>query len=167
MASPDPTRATGSSPVEGPLKLRRMRPDDLPWVMRIENRAFRVPWTERTFRSLLRQPNASLLVAELGDRLAGYAALWFVADEAELGDLAVHPDFRRVGVGAALVGRVLEEARARSVRAIYLEVRTSNRAARRLYERTGFEVISVRPRYYTQPVEDAIVMRRCIESASR
>lgn len=147
--------------------VRAMRPDDVTEVVYIENRSFRVPWSERTFRSLLRQPHAALFVAETDARVTGYAAVWFVADEGELGDLAVHPDFRRRGIGAILLCHALEEARSRAVRVLYLEVRAGNESARRLYERSGFEVISVRPGYYTQPVEDALVMRCLIPSESR
>ena len=99
--------------------------------------------------------------------MLGYAAVWFVANEAELGDLAVHPDRRRQGIGALLLRRALDEARSRSIRVLYLEVRIGNESARRLYERSGFEVVTVRPGYYTRPVEDALVMRRLLRTESR
>ena len=149
------------------VSIRPMRPGDVSEVVYIENRAFQVPWSERTFNSLLRQPHAALFVAESGGRIAGYAATWFVADEAELGDLAVHPDFRRRGIGSRLLDRTLEEAGSRAIRVLYLEVRAGNEGARRLYERSGFEVVTVRRAYYRRPVEDAVVMRRMIGKQSR
>ena len=155
------------APAPSDVSIRPMRATDVSEVVYIENRAFQVPWSERTFRSLLRQPHAALLVAETGGRIAGYAAAWFVADEAELGDLAVHPDFRRRGIGSRLLVRTLDEARSRAIRVLYLEVRAGNEDARRLYERSGFEVMTVRRGYYTRPVEDAIVMRRLIDAPPR
>jgi len=149
------------------VSIRTMRASDVSEVVYIENRSFRVPWSERTFKSLLRQPHAALFVAETAGQIAGYAAVWFVADEAELGDLAVHPDFRRRGIGSLLLGRALEEAEGRATRILYLEVRAGNKDARRLYERSGFEVVTVRRGYYSHPVEDALVMRRLIGTQSR
>ncbi|MFQ5890798.1 MAG: ribosomal protein S18-alanine N-acetyltransferase [Gemmatimonadota bacterium] len=142
-----------------PVTLRSMREADLEEVMRIERRSFTTPWTERTFRGLMRRPNAALLVAEVEERVAGYLALWFAAAEAELGDLAVLPELRGRGVGAALVAGAVREAAQRGASSVFLEVRVSNAAARRLYERAGFEVVGVRRRYYTAPSEDALVMR--------
>lgn len=149
------------------VSVRAMRADDVSEVVYIENRSFGVPWSERTFKSLLKQPHAALFVAEAAGEIAGYAAVWFVADEAELGDLAVHPDFRRRGIGSLLLGRAIEEARGRAIRVLYLEVRAGNEDARRLYERSGFEVVTVRSGYYSQPVEDALVMRRLIDTQPR
>jgi len=148
--------------VPEPVSIRAMRASDVSEVVYIENRSFRVPWSERTFKSLLRQPHAALFVAEADGQVAGYAAVWYVADEAELGDLAVHPDFRRRGIGALLLDRAIEESRSREIRVLYLEVRAGNEDARRLYERSGFEVVTVRRGYYSDPVEDALVMRRLI-----
>jgi ribosomal-protein-alanine N-acetyltransferase len=151
----------------GDVILRAMRQSDIPEVVYIENRSFRVPWSKRTFKSLLRQPHAALFVAETGESVVGYAAIWFVADEAELGDLAVHPDHRGRGIGSRLLTTSLEEARRRSIRAVFLEVRAGNEHAKRLYERSGFEVVNVRRGYYAQPVEDALVMRYLIDAGAR
>lgn len=161
-----PERPEDSAASEA-VSVRAMRVRDVPEVVYIENRSFRVPWSESTFKSLLRQPHAALFVAETGDQIAGYAAVWFVADEAELGDLAVHPDYRRRGIGSILLRRALQEARGRKIRVLYLEVRAGNEEARRLYERSGFEVMTVRRGYYSQPVEDALVMRRLIDAQPR
>lgn len=149
------------------ITLRAMRPKDVAEVVYIENRSFRVPWSERTFKSLLRQPHAAMFVAERAGKVLGYAVVWFVADEAELGDLAVHPEHRGHGVGSRLLTTALDEARRRGILALYLEVRAGNESAKRLYERSGFEVVSVRRGYYSQPVEDALVMRHLIEAGSR
>lgn len=142
------------------LVLRTMRPADLPDVLNIERRSFSIPWQEATFRGLLRRHSASLFVAEDEGRLVGYAVLWFRADEAELGDLAVHPEARRHGLGRWILDGALREARLRGATHVFLEVREGNADARRMYEKAGFETVGVRPSYYTEPVEDAILMRR-------
>ncbi len=144
-----------------------MRPADLDAVMLIERRSFGAPWEESTFRGLMRRPSATLMVAELDERIVGFAVLWFAADEGELGDLAVHPDLRELGIGAELVRWCVQEARDRGTRHLFLEVREGNPSARRLYERAGFETVGVRERYYSTPTEDAIVMRLDLHDLSR
>lgn len=106
----------------------------------------------------MRRENATVLVAEAGERIAGYAAYWCSADEGELGDLAVAPEMRRRGVGRSLVSAVRRESLRRGVGRIYLQVRESNGPARELYAQAGFEEIGRRPSYYRQPEEDAIIM---------
>lgn len=148
--------------VEG-VRIRAMRRADVADVMVIERATFGVPWSEATFLNLLRRRNTALLVAEGGERgILGYAVLWVAGGEAELGDLAVREGARRRGVGSGLLARALEEARRLEATSVFLEVRAGNEAARRLYERAGFEVAGVRPRYYVSPVEDALVMRRSL-----
>jgi [ribosomal protein S18]-alanine N-acetyltransferase len=144
-----------------------MRPGDLADVMRIERTSFTMPWRESTFRGLMRRPSAALSVAEVEEVLAGFSVVWFAADEAELGDLAVEPAFRRRGVARALLARVLAECAARGARTLYLEVRESNAAARALYERAGFEMVGRRREYYTAPREDACVMRLLLQDSAR
>lgn len=162
------------------LRIRPMTGRDLEEVLRIERTSFTTPWSERTFRGLLERPNAVLLVAEEprraswiaegyrgpGRRLVGYVAIWLARGEAELGDLAVEREARRSGVGTALVDAAAEAAVGRGASAIFLEVRESNLAARRLYERAGFESVGTRPGYYVRPVEDAVVMRRSLASGA-
>jgi ribosomal-protein-alanine N-acetyltransferase len=85
---------------------------------------------------------------------------WFAADEGEIANLAVREPTRRRGIGAALLDAALAEGTRRGAANMYLEVRESNEAARRLYASRGFEEIGRRRRYYRHPVEDAIVLRR-------
>lgn len=142
------------------LRIRDMRAADLPQVLDIESASFATPWSSRTFLNLLRRPNAALFVAEdSARRVLGYAVVWFAGPEGELGDVAVRGERRGTGIGTALVRRVLAEASERGATEVYLEVRESNEAARRLYRRLGFEVAGRRSAYYTEPVEDAILMK--------
>ncbi|MCL7970650.1 MAG: ribosomal protein S18-alanine N-acetyltransferase [marine benthic group bacterium] len=141
------------------VTVRSMRPADLRSVMVIERRSFTAPWEEATFRGLMRRPSAALLVAERESEVVGYSVTWFAADEAELGDIAVLPELRGLGLGRLLLDESIALARERGTRSLYLEVREANRVARELYRSAGFEVAGVRKQYYKEPVEDAIVMR--------
>jgi len=150
----------GRVPAIGGPRIRAMRAADLEQVLEIETASFGTPWSSKTFLNLLRRPNAALFAAEeVPGRLIGYAVIWFTGPEGELGDLAVRSTWRRRGVASALLEAVVNEAADRGATEIYLEVRESNEAARGLYDRHGFEIVNRRPEYYSDPVEDAIVMR--------
>jgi [ribosomal protein S18]-alanine N-acetyltransferase len=139
--------------------LREMRVDDLPAVLEIELESYTMPWTESTFRGLLRRRDADLVVAEAAGRVVGYAVAWSVLDQAELGNVAVTAGQRRRGLGRILVEEILRRTAARGVREVFLEVRPSNPGAQRLYALLGFRLVGSRTNYYQQPTEDALVMR--------
>jgi [ribosomal protein S18]-alanine N-acetyltransferase len=141
------------------VQLRTLRPGDLDAVMEIEAAAFSTPWRRETFRSLLARGDTDMIAAVEEDRLVGYAVCWTVVDQSELGNVAVAPGTRGRGIGRRLVDATVERVRRRGARECFLEVRTSNEHARRLYEAMGFEVIGRRRAYYRQPIEDALVMR--------
>lgn len=157
----DAEGAGGGGPDGGlGVRIRRMAPADVEAVMAIERSVFSVPWTPATFRSLLRRDGACAWVAEAGAAVVGYAVVWAVLDEAELGNVAVAASHRRRGVATRLVGEAMEWLEARGVREVFLEVRASNESARRLYGSVGFEAVGRRPGYYSRPREDALVLRR-------
>ncbi len=149
------------------IRVRRMRAEDLPSVITIEATAYTVPWSEATFRGLLQRADADLVVAELDGALVGYACSWFVVDQGELGNVAVAEGWRNHGVGTRLIESVIERALERGAREVFLEVRPSNISAQRLYGRFGFREVARRRNYYTDPPEDAVVMRRSLQPAKR
>jgi [ribosomal protein S18]-alanine N-acetyltransferase len=159
MSAPD---VAGASPGAALPKVRRMRFADLGRVMEIEVASYGTPWSEATFRSLLRRQDADLIVVEADGDIVGYAASWFVVDQSELGNVAVAENWRGRGVGALLVETALRRAAGFGTREVFLEVRPSNVHARRLYARFGFRQVGRRSGYYTQPAEDALVMRRLL-----
>jgi [ribosomal protein S18]-alanine N-acetyltransferase len=142
------------------VTLRTMTALDVPSVVAIEQESYSVPWSESTFRGLLRRRDADMIVAEAGARVIGYAIFWTVLDQSELGNVAVTRDWRQRGIGERLVAEVIRRAERRGVREVFLEVRPSNERARRLYERFGFSQVGRRRNYYQEPVEDALVLRR-------
>jgi ribosomal-protein-alanine N-acetyltransferase len=151
---------SAAEPLPDP-RIRGMTERDLDRVLTIERLSFTAPWSRRSFENLLRRDDTSLWAAVADDAVVGYAVVWYVAGEAELGNLAVAPEWRRRGLGARLLEFAVERAGERGVERIYLEVRVSNAAARELYEKHGFDQVGIRRRYYRSPVEDARVM--CLE----
>jgi [ribosomal protein S18]-alanine N-acetyltransferase len=148
------------------IVLRAMTAADIPIVLAIEHESYTVPWSEATFRSLLRRRDAELIVAEAGGAVIGYAIFWTVLDQSELGNVAVTGSWRGRGIGQRLVAAVLDRAEQRGVREVFLEVRPSNTAARSLYERFGFAPVGRRRNYYQEPAEDALVLRRPIRTST-
>ena len=149
-----------------PLQIRRMTPGDLNQVMEIEHCSFPLPWSRGSFEKELRDNSyACYLVAETEERgkVAGYAGCWVLFDEAHITTLAVHPAYRRGGIGRMLLAALLELADARGAQQVFLEVRDSNAAARRLYTEFGFEIKGIRKKYYHD--EDALVMVRLLHRA--
>jgi ribosomal-protein-alanine N-acetyltransferase len=152
--------AATAIPRPGRFRIRLLREGDLERVMEIERECFSTPWKETTFRGLMKRSDTDLLVAETADGwIAGYAACWTVIDQSELGNVAVSAGARGEGIGGALVDAVVERIQARGATECYLEVRESNEAAQHLYRQRGFVVVGRRPRYYSLPTEDALVMR--------
>lgn len=123
--------------------------------------AFSDPWSARDFAECL-SAGAPVLVAAHGGDIAGYVVARAVADEGEILNLAVSDRFQRRGVGRALAKAALETLGASGAKTVYLEVRESNSAARRLYQGLGFEVLARRSNYYRRPEEAALVLRAAI-----
>jgi ribosomal-protein-alanine N-acetyltransferase len=139
--------------------VRDMVEADLTRVLEVEVLSYSVPWSEATFRGLLRRRDAELVVACEDDHIIGHAIYWYVLDQGELGNVAVAPEARGSGIGAVLVAEVVKRASKRGVRELFLEVRPSNAPARHLYGKFGFEQVGRRKNYYQEPVEDALVLR--------
>ncbi|HKK08747.1 MAG TPA: ribosomal protein S18-alanine N-acetyltransferase, partial [Gemmatimonadota bacterium] len=133
--------ASEAPPTGAAVVVRRAREVDLRAVVAIERASFAVPWSERAFRAVLGRRDAVLVVAEKEGSIVGHAAAWFAADEGELADLAVALPCRGRGVGRRLLEAVRSLAVRRGVRDLYLQVRESNEAARRLYASAGFEPV--------------------------
>jgi [ribosomal protein S18]-alanine N-acetyltransferase len=141
------------------LRIEPMTVDDIPAVHAIERSSFVVPWPDDAYRNeLVTNRLASYVVARGGDEVVGFAGLWVMVDEAHITTFAVHPRWRRRGVGQRLLLRLLELANDRRAREATLEVRLSNMPARRLYEKYGFRPVGIRPRYYSDNGEDALIM---------
>ena len=143
------------------VTIRRMRRADVPTVAALEAATFTMPWSEATFRSLLRRRDVDALVArDEAGRVVGYAVGWGVYDQGELANIMVVPELLGSGLGARLLDDLLVRLEARGIRQLFLEVREANARARRFYERHGFREVGRRRRYYVEPEEDALVLFR-------
>lgn len=141
-----------------------MLPADLDAVDEIERHSFRTPWPAKVFAEELNREWARVDVARQRGRVVGFVDYWLVHDEIHLLAIASHPDVRRRGIGGRLLDHLLALGRDRKFALITLEVRRSNLPAIALYERAGFATVGVRPRYYAEDNEDALVMTLQLET---
>ena len=141
------------------LVIEPMRLDDVPMIQAIEQASFTTPWPPDAYRSeLLTNRMAHYLVGRVGDTVAAYGGMWLMVDEAHITTFAVHPAWRRPGIGERLLIAFLDLALDRHAHEATLEVRLSNLPARRLYEKYGFRPVGLRPNYYSDDHEDALLM---------
>lgn len=152
------------------LTVRRCVPADIERMASIERVSFSDPWSFETLSAAYALRHMRVLVAEESGRggeqggaapvLVGYVLALVMADEGEIADVAVAPEARRRGVARTLLNQLIEDMIAEGVRALYLEVRESNAAARGLYGSLDFEQVGRRREYYQHPNEDALLLRR-------
>lgn len=129
-------------------------------ICEIENACFSDPWSAQSFEESIASEYISYYVILSDGIVAGYIGAAAVLDEAEIVNVAVSPRFRRQGIGRTLIAALIEKYKAKGVGRFDLEVRESNIAARSLYESLGFEYCGRRPRFYSHPAEDALLMFR-------
>jgi [ribosomal protein S18]-alanine N-acetyltransferase len=141
------------------LLIRPMTVDDLASVQLIERASFTTPWPPQAYRQELESNRlAAYLVGLIGGEVVAYGGIWLMVDEAHITTFAVHPRYRRRRIGERLLLSLLDLSLDRHAREATLEVRLSNLAARRLYEKYGFRPVGIRPRYYSDNGEDALIM---------
>jgi ribosomal-protein-alanine N-acetyltransferase len=139
---------------------RILSEQDLDEIVSIEKETFSSPWTRQMYLRELENPDVSFLYALRAPQIAGFCSFWLVLDELHINNLAVRPEHRGHGFGTALLRHVLGVGMERGATRATLEVRRSNTAAIRLYERLGFEIAATRHNYYVSPAEDALILWR-------
>ena len=151
------------------VTITRMTEHDLLEVVEIEEQSGLSRWGWAAYYAELQGSNRDLmLVARPADStlepapIVGYIVARETAGELHINNFAVRSEYRRHGIGAALLDRMLQEARGRDAKAVFLEVRSANRVAQTLYEKHGFRAIARRANYYSDPLEDAVVMTRVL-----
>ncbi|MCQ2507005.1 MAG: ribosomal protein S18-alanine N-acetyltransferase [Lachnospiraceae bacterium] len=144
------------------IEIRELQKQDIDQISEIEKRCFSDPWSRESFEEVLTSPSFLCLVVLLDGKIAGYVVIIIAADECEIVNVATDISFRRQGIASKLLESVFALSKTNKVRAYYLEVRESNVTAKGLYSKYGFVEIGVRKKYYKNPVEDAILMRRLI-----
>lgn len=143
-----------------PFVVAKMEVEDIDAVMEIERLSFPAPWSRQVLLEEMTRDWARLeVVRDVGDRaVLGFANYWLVADELHVLNIATHPQQRRSGHATRLLAHMVEISRVGACRLMTLEVRRSNAIAQRLYRRFAFRAVGVRPNYYAEDQEDAIVM---------
>jgi [ribosomal protein S18]-alanine N-acetyltransferase len=135
-------------------------PEGLAGVLEIEEASFNNPTTREWYERELARPEVCFIyVLRTPDHpVAAFCAFWLIADQAHINNLAVRPELRRRGLGIKMLEAIIAEAQRLGAGSLALEVRRSNVAAHRLYTRAGFRDDGIRKSYYTQPVEDALLL---------
>lgn len=153
------------------LKIERMAAKDLGEIVRLEKESFTDPWPKKEFEVQLGDGSSIMLVARLEDspsgygEMAGYLCAYRIFEELQLASVAVKESFRRQGIARRLILEMERQGREQGAKEIWLDVRESNGAARRLYEKLGFREVYRRKNYYRKPKEDALVMFRPADGA--
>lgn len=142
------------------IEIKTMTEAHVPQIAEIETLCFSDPWSEKSVASELENRLSLWLVALDGDTVAGYVGSQSVLDEADMMNVAVHPDYRRQGIGRDLVLALAEALQQKGIRGLMLEVRQSNVPAIALYEQLGFQQVGLRPNYYRNPKENALILRK-------
>ena len=137
-----------------------MKPEHVAQIAELEQLCFTDPWSERSISAELESKLSLWLVAMEGERVVGYVGSQTVLGWTDMMNIAVHPDFRRRGIGEGLVAALEEELKKQGSQQLTLEVRASNESAKALYSKLGFREVGIRKNYYHKPREDALILRK-------
>ena len=140
------------------IEFRLMKQSDADEIAAIEEITFAIPWSREDFWREAVNENAVYVVATIDDKLVAYAGAWISFEEAQVMNVAVHPEYRGKGFGTKLFSQLIDEVKSRGATAITLEVRPSNEAAIKLYEKFGLKSVGRRKGYYIDNGEDALIM---------
>ncbi len=138
--------------------------EDLDEIVAIENVSYPSPWPKQIFEREIEAQNSYKRIIRFSGSVVAYIVTWTVHDEVHILNIAVHPDFRKIGLGEMLLRDCLGFSSDRGLKLAVLEVRTSNNSAIKLYEKIGFRTLRVRKKYYSDTGEDAYVMLYELES---
>lgn len=145
------------------IKIREMKISDLDRIMEIEEGTFTTPWSRESFEmELNRNILAKYIIAEIEGYIIGYGGIWLIIDEGHITNIAVDEKYRGLGAGNLLLEGLVKLCMDRNIRAMTLEVRKSNEVAKSLYKKHGFTEYGIRPKYYGDNNEDAIIMWKSI-----
>ena len=140
------------------IEFRLMKQTDADEIAAIEEISFAMPWSREDFWREAVNENAVYVVGVFDDKVVAYAGAWISFEEAQVMNVAIHPDYRGKGFGTKLFAQLIDEVKSRGATAITLEVRPSNEAAIKLYEKFGLKSVGRRKSYYIDNGEDALIM---------
>lgn len=143
---------------------RSMEESDLDQIMIIEGESFTTPWSKESFiLEITDNKLAKYIIAELDGKVVGYGGIWLILDEGHITNIAVGRDYRGKGVGNKVMEALINYCKEKEIRNMTLEVRESNIIAQNLYKKYGFLEYGIRPNYYSDDHEDAVIMWKTIE----
>lgn len=148
------------------MEIRESTETDVPQLRLLEERCFADPWSSKSLRDTLREEHCFFLSAVENGRICGYLNTTYVLDELDIHRVCVLPEYRRMGIGTALLDYMMAFCRQHGFTEVFLEVRKSNLQAQRLYRRFGFEVVGERADFYQHPTEPGYVMRADLSKAA-
>ena len=140
------------------IEFRLMKQTDADEIAAIEEMSFAVPWSRKDFWAEAENKNAVYVVGIVDEKIVAYAGAWISFEEAQVMNVAVHPDYRGHGFGTKLFAQLIDKVKSRGATAITLEVRPSNESAIKLYEKFGLKSVGRRKGYYIDNGEDALIM---------
>lgn len=146
------------------VTVREMRESDIDRILEIERESFSPPWSREAFLlELTKNILAKYIVVEIEGKVVGYGGIWLIIDEGHVTNIAVDKEYRGLGLGKKLLEGLIQLCIDRDIKSITLEVRKSNEVAKGLYKKYGFKECGIRPGYYTDNNEDAIIMWKTIQ----
>lgn len=146
------------------ILVRPMLEKDIDEVLDIEKTSFATPWSKEAFTlEITKNMLAKYVVAEIQGKVVGYGGIWLIIDEGHVTNIAVHEKYRGLGVGNKIMEGLIDICRDRNIVAMTLEVRKTNEVAKSLYDKYGFKEYGIRPEYYSDNNEDAIIMWKRVE----
>ena len=140
------------------FSIRKMRREDVAEVAELEKKIFPDAWSENAILETWKQRQTMLLIALEDRKIIGYLILYFVLEDGEIARIAVADEYRRKGVAGKMLRELALLCRENGVNRLMLDVRESNEAARAFYVKQGFEIDGIRKNYYSNPVENAVLM---------
>ena len=140
------------------ISVRAMTKSDIEEVLEIERQCFPIPWSLDSFKKEFKNSFARYVVALIDDQIVGYGGVWLIIDEGHITNIAVREGFRQKGVASEVLKGLIEVCKKRDLTSMTLEVRESNVPARNLYKKHGFMEAGIRPKYYGDNNEDAVIM---------
>ena len=140
------------------VTLNQMKASNLNDVLNVSSLSLKESWSRESLEKELSNPLAKYMVAEVNNKVVGFAGLWAICNEGHITNIAVHPNYRGQGIGSKLVESLIENSSSWYINSLTLEVRASNKIAQNLYKKYGFKEEGMRKHYYQDNNEDAIIM---------
>ena len=140
------------------ISITLMEECDLEAVLEVSSLSLKESWSKESFKKELFNPLAKYLVAKENNKVIGFAGVWTIVDEGHITNIAVHPKFRKRGIGNILLSSLIEHCKNWGCNSLTLEVRASNTPAQNLYKKYNFKEEGIRKKYYKDNNEDAIIM---------